>query len=181
MHTHGDGIAMPPPYHHSRLWVGNPTLDTILNVWYGACTPSGPPSWKDFRALIFHPWMVHLVLAESRHRMKPARCETAFPLAALMLGLPAFGFSGVFPMDNPRTAVLSKLTVQVCKGRRMIFKPLPDTIRRDGTLSQVWVIGLPMAPIPTGSNFPPYKLEQALFAVVHAKDESGLLYCRNLV
>jgi hypothetical protein len=99
----------PPAYRPPPLFTGNGTLDKVLAVWHGACDESDPPSWEDMGALIWQSWLVHLVVVENRHRMKPARCVAVFPVSALLLGLPLYGFGGVLPMDNPRTAELSSL------------------------------------------------------------------------
>jgi hypothetical protein len=180
MQTLGDGAVMPS-YHHPRLFTGHPTLDRILTVWYGACTRSGPPRWEDMRDLMWQgqtlqPWCVHLVLAESRHRMKPARCAEVYPVAAMMLGLPLF-FAGVLPMDNPRAAKLSAFTSLVCRGRRIAFKKLPEKTRADGTVSRPLVIGLPLVPVPLQLSLPPYRIERVLFAIAHARRESATACC----
>jgi hypothetical protein len=49
-----------------------------------------------------------------------------FSVAALLLGLPLYGFGGVLPMDNPRTAELSSLARAVSMRRRMVFRKLPE-------------------------------------------------------
>jgi hypothetical protein len=49
-----------------------------------------------------------------------------FPVAVLLLGFPLYGFGGVLPMDNPRTAELSSLARVVSMRRRTIFRKLPE-------------------------------------------------------
>src|SRR5688572_21950504 len=143
-------------------------LDTILNVWYGACTRSGPPRWRDMQKLILHPWMMHLVLVECRDPAQPARCAMLLPLAANLLGLPR-DFSGEFPQGNPWTTRLGQLTRAVSRNRRFVFRTLPGRLRPDGLVSQPLVIGLPL-----GSTSPSVKsrrVEQVLFAVVNPEGE----------
>jgi len=156
---HGAGA---PPYYPPRLYTGHPTLDAMLIVWYGACTNSGPPRWEDLADLIWHPWSTSLILVESRHRMKPARSATAFPVAAALLGLPLF-FEGALPMDNPRTAEMSEMTRVVSMRRRMVPRILPATTRPDGSVCQPLVVGVPLAPVPASIWRGP--VEQVLFSV----------------
>ena len=137
--------ASPPAYRPPPLYTGNRTLDKVLAVWYGACDGSGPPSWEDMSDLIWHPWFVHLVVVESCHRMKPARCVAVFPVAAVLLGLPLYGFGGVLPMDNPRTAELSSLTRVVSMRRRMVFRKLPEKATPAGIGGRPLVAGVPLA------------------------------------
>jgi hypothetical protein len=158
-HDHAAGV---PPYHPPQLYTGHPTLDAMLAVWYGACTSSGPPRWEDLADLIWHPWSTSLILVESRHRMKPARSAATFPVAATLLGLPLF-FEGALPMDNPRTAELSEMTRVVSMRRGMVPRVLPATTRPDGTVSQPWVVGVPLAPIPASIWRGP--VERVLFSI----------------
>jgi hypothetical protein len=159
--SHDHAVSVPP-YHPPQLYTGHPTLDAMLAVWYGACTGSGPPRWEDLADLIWHPWSTSLILVESRHRMKPARSAAAFPVAATLLGLPLF-FEGALPMDNPRTAELSEMTRAVSMRRRMVPRILPATTRPDGTVSQPWVVGVPLTPVPASIWRGP--VERVLFSI----------------
>ena len=58
------------------------------------------------------------------HLVRPARCATAFPIAATLLGLPLF-FKGALPMDNPLTAELLEMTRMVPMGCPMVPRILP--------------------------------------------------------
>jgi hypothetical protein len=107
--------------------------------------------------LIWHPWFVHLVVVESRHRLKPGECLAVFPVAALLLVLPMRGFRGSLPVeDNPRTAALSAMR------RRMVLRCLPGNApARSG--GRLLVAGVPLASVG--------RVERVLFAVVNAGDE----------
>jgi hypothetical protein len=89
------GSVVGLAYYHPRLFTGHRRLDTILDVWYGACTRSGPPRWQDIlkrtwdgsdpqKAVggMLQSWCIHLVLSESRHWMQPALCAELFSVAA---------------------------------------------------------------------------------------------------
>jgi|SRR4051794_384951 hypothetical protein len=162
--------APTPPYRPPQLFTGNSTLDAVLTVWYGACDKSGPPHWEDFADLIWHPWFVHLLMAENRSRMKPARCTTAMPVATVLLGLPMW-FGGVLPMNNPRTAALSEMTRMVSMRRKPVFRMLPVPPEADGIARRLQVVGMPLAPVTLA--FAPYRVERVLFAVVHADKDAG--------
>jgi hypothetical protein len=103
-----------------------------------------------------------LILVESRHRMKLARSAAAYPVAATLLGLPLF-FEGALPMDNLQTAELSEMTRVVSMRRRMVPRILPARTRPDGTVSQPWVVGVPLAPVPASVWGGP--VERVLFAI----------------
>ena len=90
----------------------------------------------------------------------------------MALGLPQF-FIGKFPKDNPRTTVLAEVARLASVKRRVLVRNLPERIRLDGTVSRPVVIGLPMAPMFTGSLVPPFRIEPVLFAVVNPKKERG--------
>ena len=154
------------PYRPPRLFTGNPTLDAVLTVWYGACDPSGPPSWQGLADAIWHPWFMTLLVAESRHRMKPARCETGFPVATALLGLPMW-FRGVLPMDDPRTAALSDMVRVVSMRRRPVFRLLPG----QPADRRLHVAGMPLTAGMPG--VPSHRMEQVLFAVVDHADGRG--------
>jgi hypothetical protein len=112
--------------------------------------------------LIWHPWFVHLVVVESRHRMRPGECLAIFPVAALLLGLPMCGFRGSLPVeDNPQTAALSAMTRVVSMRRRMVLRCLPANAPASG--GGLLVAGLPLASVG--------RVERVLFAVVNAGDE----------
>jgi hypothetical protein len=153
--------APVPPYRPPQLFTGHPTLDAVLTVWHGACDKSGPPHWEDMADLIWHPWFTHLLMAESRSRMKPARCAASFPVATALLGLPMW-FGGILPLDNPRTAALSEMTRVVSMRRHPVFRILPSRLR---------VVGMPLAPV--APEFAPYRVERVLFAVVNAGKGAG--------
>jgi hypothetical protein len=157
----GDG-AGGAPYQPPRLLTGHPTLDAMLDVWHGACSPSGPPRWEDLADLIWHPWSMSLILVESRHRMKPARSAEAFPVATTLLGLPLF-FRGALPMDNCQAAELSEMTRVVSMRQRMVRRILPARTRPDGSICQPWVAGVPLLPVP--ASFWGRPVERVLFSV----------------
>lgn len=151
-----------PAYIRPPAYIGNRTLDTIMKVWHGACDGPEPPSWEGMSGLIWHPWFVHLVVVESRHRMKPGECLAVFPVAALLLGLPMCGFRGPLPVeDNPRTAALSAMTRVVSMRRRMVLRCLPGNASARG--GGLLVAGVPLASVG--------RVERVLFAVVNAGDE----------
>jgi hypothetical protein len=146
---------MRPPVH-----IGDRTLDTIMEVWHGACDGLEPPSWEGISDLIWHPWFVHLVVVESRQRMKPGECLTVFPVAALLLGLQMCGFRAGVPVeDYPRTAALSAMTRAVSMRGRMVLRSLPGNASADGG-GGLLVAGVPLASVG--------RVERVLFAVVNA-------------
>lgn len=151
-----------PAYVRPPVHIGDRTLDTIMKVWHGACDGAGPPSWEGMSDLIWHPWFVHLVVVESRHRMKPAQCLAVFPVAALLLGLPMCGFRGPLPVeDNPRATELSAMTRVVSMRRRMVLRGLPGNAPASG--GGLLVAGVPLASVG--------RVERVLFAVVNGGDE----------
>ena len=107
------------PYQPPRLLTGHPTLDAMLGVWHGACSPSGPPRWEDLADLIWHPWSMSLLLVESRGDGKPLHSVEAFPVATTLLGLPLF-FKGALPMELPQMKELAEMARQVTETRAMI-------------------------------------------------------------
>ena len=151
--------ASPPAYRPPLTVHREPMLDKVLAVWYGACDRSGPPSWEDMGDLVWQPWFVHLVVVESRHRMKPARCVAVLLVATALLGLPLYGFGGVLPMDNPRTAELSSLTRLASMRLRVVFWKLPENTTPTGVGGRPLVIGMPLASA--------CRVERVLFAVVN--------------
>ena len=123
---------------------------------------------EDISGLIWHPWFVHLVVVESRHRMKPAQCLAVFPVAALLLGLPICGFGGVLPMDNPRTAELSSMTRVVSMRQRMVCGSCRREPRLPGWAGGLWW---------PECRWRRSRVERVLFAVVNpgaAGEMSGL-------
>jgi len=149
-----------PAYMRPPVLIGDSTLDTIMKVWHGACDGPEPPSWEGISGLIWHPWFVHLVVVESRHRMKLGECLAVFPVAALLLGLPMCGFQGRLPVeDNSRTAALSAMTRVVSMRRRMVLRCLPGDASADGG-GGLLVAGVPLASVG--------RVERVLFAVVNA-------------
>jgi hypothetical protein len=170
MLTPGNHAAIPP-YRPPQLFTGHRSLDAALAVWYGACDKSGPPRWEDLADLIWHPWVMNLLMVESRSRMKPARCAKAFPVATALLGLPMW-FGGVLPLDNPRTAALSDMVRLVSMRRRPVFRLLPAGSEADGTARRLRVVGMPLADVApavaVAREIVPYRVERVLFAIADA-------------
>jgi hypothetical protein len=136
-----------PPYRPPHLFTGYPTLDAVLTVWYGACDKSGPPAWEGLADLIWHPWFRNLMMAESWSRMKPARCEAGFPVAA----------------------TLSNMVGVVSMRRRPVFLLLPA---RPGVgAGRLRVVGMPLA--VTARAAASYRMERVLFAVVNQMADRG--------
>jgi len=162
--------AAVPPYRPPRLFTGYGTLDAALTVWYGACDKSGPPGWAKLSDLIWYPWFMNLLMVESRHRMKPARCVKSFPVATALLGLPMW-FGGTLPLDNPQTAALSSIVRVVSMRRRPVFKLLPPTPETASPARRLYVAGMPLA--DSLSDTVPYRLERVLFAIVDAKGRNS--------
>jgi hypothetical protein len=167
--------ATIPPYRPPQLFTGHRSLDAALAVWYGACDKSGPPRWEDLADLIWHPWVMNLLMVESRSRMKPARCAKAFPVATALLGLPMW-FGGVLPLDNPRTAALSDMVRLVSMRRRPVFRLLPAGSGADGgspkTARRLRVVGMPLADV--APEIAPCRVERVLFALVDAAGRAGV-------
>lgn len=159
--------AAVPPYRPPRLFTGYGTLDAALTVWYSACDKSGPPHWEDLADLIWRPWVMNLLMVESRHRMKPARCAQALPVATALLGLPMW-FAGALPLDNPPTAALAEMVRVVCMRRRPVFRLAPACPTTGDAGSRLHVVGMPLAPIAGAPSVVPYRLERVLFALVRA-------------
>jgi hypothetical protein len=81
----------------------------------------------------------------TERNLEPARCVAVFPVTALLLGLPLYGFGGVLPMDNPRTAELSSLARVVSMRRRLVFRKLPEKTTPAGIGRLPLVAGVPLA------------------------------------
>jgi hypothetical protein len=157
----GDGVG-GAPYQPPRLLTGHPTLDAMLDVWHGACSPSGPPRWEDLAELIWHPWSMSLLMVESRGDGKPLHSVEAFPVATTLLGLPLF-FKGALPMELPQMKELAEMARQVTETRAMIPRILPARTHADGIAVQPLVAGVPLAPVPAGFWRRP--IQRVLFAV----------------